>query len=446
MSSSAVRATITGRWPAFLGTGFVVATVAAGLLAAGSPAAEAALPRSSIDRSDDRAGAQVHFLYVVPRDGEDRALDTSSVISASVASWQNWLRRETGGRAMQVDTYQGDLDVSFFRLATDDAVAAARGAFVREQIEEEIFAAGFNSPAKLYAVYYDGSSTWSCGGGDPQPTFRGAVGAMYLRGTPPGAPPCASNPLGRTPPGYFEFGMLHEIMHTLGIVPRCAPHVTRVDHVSDSPFDLMWAGDAPWRTDAPEQMRLDVGRDDYYGHGRLDCPDFATSPYLGGREQVSLTVALAGRGGGNVEVAAGRTSSVLVCPPTCTGTFVRGEDVTLSAQPEDGSFFAGWEGACSEAVGPCTVHLDQAANVTARFDKQRYRVVVAVLGHGRVRFATTTCIRRCATNIEHATTLVLRATPRRGAKFLGWRGACRGTRPCRLVVVRPTTVTARFQG
>ncbi len=433
---------MTGRRSAFFGTIVIAAAV---ILAAGAPSGEAALPRASSDRPDDRGGVQVHFLYVVPRDGQDRAYDTGSVISASVASFQNWLRRETGGRAMQVDTYQGELDVSFFRLAVNDAVAAARGAFVREQIEEEIYAAGFTSTAKLYAVYYDGGSTWACGGGDPDPTFRGAVGAMYLKGTPPGAN-CASNPLGRTPPGYFEFGMLHEILHTLGMAPRCAPHVTRVDHVSDSPFDLMWAGDAPWRTDAPEQMHLDVGHDDYYAHGRSDCPDFAASPYLGPREQVSLTVALAGRGAGNIDAAAGGTSSNLVCSPTCTGTFVRGADVTLTAKPNDGSLFSGWGGACSEAIGPCTLHLDQAANVTARFDRQRYRVVVAVLGPGRVRFAATTCSRRCTTNIEHATTLILRATPRPGSRFVGWRGACRGTRPCRLLVMGPKVVTAQFRG
>ncbi len=244
-----------------------------------SPAG-AALPRSSSDRQDDRAGPQVHFLYVVPRDGADRGLDTNSAITNSIGSWQEWLRGQTGGRQLYVDTSQGEIDVSFFRLAMDDAAVASRGAYVREQIEEEIYAAGFNSPSKIYAVYYDGSSTWACGGGDPDPIFRGAVAALYLKGAPPGWIPCATNPLGGTPPGYFEFAMLHEIMHTLDFAPPCAPHVTRLDHVSDSQHDLMWAGDAPWLTGQPQLMTLDVGHDDYYLHGRADCPDFANSPYL----------------------------------------------------------------------------------------------------------------------------------------------------------------------
>jgi hypothetical protein len=258
----------------------VLAAVVA--VAPGAGRAATGQARATSDRQDDVTGPQVHFLYVLPRDGEDRALD-ATVIARSVAVWQRWLAAETGGRALRVDTYQGDLDITFFRLRTNDATVAARREFVREQIEEELFAAGFGSPTKIYAVYYDGSSTWSCGGADPQPTYRGAVAALYLKGTPPGAPACATNALGGDPPGYLEFAMLHELVHTLGFVPRCAPHARGdfdAGHVSDSTYDLMWSGPEPWGTYRPDLMKLDVGRDDYYGHGRADCADLAASAYL----------------------------------------------------------------------------------------------------------------------------------------------------------------------
>ena len=61
----------------------------------------------SSDRQDDRAGLQVHFLYVVPRDGVDRGLDTNSAITNSIGSWQEWLRGQTGGRQLYVDTSVG---------------------------------------------------------------------------------------------------------------------------------------------------------------------------------------------------------------------------------------------------------------------------------------------------------------------------------------------------
>ncbi len=74
----------------------------------------------------------------------------------------------------------------------------------------------------------------------------------------------------------MDIAMLHELVHTLGFVAECAPHHTLNGHASDSPNDLMWSGNAPWQL----PPRLDIGRDDYYGHGRSDCADLARSPYL----------------------------------------------------------------------------------------------------------------------------------------------------------------------
>jgi len=85
------------------------------------------------------------------------------------------------------------------------------------------------------------------------------------------------NPVGADPtnPGYIDFGMLHEIFHTLGAVPTCAPHQTQGGHVSDSPADLMYAGDQPWMPSI-----LDIGRDDYYGHPQNGCLDLADSIFF----------------------------------------------------------------------------------------------------------------------------------------------------------------------
>ena len=353
----------TGLWRG-LGVAALIAIVAAGALApASSPARVVDRERTVSDMPDEISGPQVHFLYVVPRDGEDRALDTTSAITRSVSSWQAWLLKQTGSRILRVDTYRGDLDISFFRLTTNDAVVAARGAFVREQIEEELYSAGYNSPTKLYAVYYDGSSTWACGGGDPQPTFRGNFSALYLKGTPPGAPPCASNMLGADPPRYLEFAMLHELVHSLGFVPRCAPH-SRGDydagHVSDSPYDLMWSGPAPWGTNEPGRMQLDVGRDDYFMANVPGCPDLSTTPYLTTAHSVSVEV----HGPGSV-----KSSPVGIdCPADCTGTFTG--PVTLTASAEPGGVFASWTGACS---GTATCVVASGGSVTASFVTPAHR-------------------------------------------------------------------------
>src|SRR5256885_507384 len=82
------------------------------------------LPRSTVDRPDEVSGPQVHGFYVVPSDLEDRALDTSGVIAASVSNWEVWLQAQTGGRDLRLDLFQGQPDVTFFRMPQTDAQIA----------------------------------------------------------------------------------------------------------------------------------------------------------------------------------------------------------------------------------------------------------------------------------------------------------------------------------
>jgi hypothetical protein len=258
--------------------GVALGAVLVCVLAGAAPAAERALPRATADRPDEVRGPQLHVVYAVPSDGADRALDTSGAIESSVAAFQRWLAAETGGATLRQDTFEGSLDVTFVRLTRTDAEIAARGAFVRDELEQLLRATGQIAPNKLYAVYYDGSSTFSCGGGAWPPALNGVVGAMYLHGHPPGAPGCDTNQLAAPGalPGYLDYAMLHELLHTLGAVPTCAPHHHLAGHVSDRPDDIMWAGSGAWQIPG----HLDPGHDDYYGHGRTDCFDLARSEFL----------------------------------------------------------------------------------------------------------------------------------------------------------------------
>ena len=236
--------------------------------------------RSTTDRPDEVTGPQVHVVYVLPSDGNDRHLDTDSTLSNTVGSWQNWLSGQTGGRVFRMDLYEGALDVTFVRLARSNATMTGYGAYVRDTIEKDLTALGLVVATKLYAVYYDGGSTYACGGGAWPQALPGRVGALYLQGAPPGAPACNTNALAvsaTSPPGYLEFAMIHELMHTLGFISSTAPHFTLAGHVSDSPTDLMYAGSSPW---AP--ATLDVGQDDYYRPEGLPSGvlNFATSTYL----------------------------------------------------------------------------------------------------------------------------------------------------------------------
>ena len=235
--------------------------------------------RAFMDRTDQVSGSQIHIMYVLPDDGIDRSLDLDGTLRNTVGSFQNWLAGQTGGRNLRVDIFDGQLDITFVRLNRSNAAMTSYGAFVRDSIEKDLALAGFNNPNKIYAVYYDGGSTFACGGGAWPPALPGQVAAMYLQGAPPGAAPCNANPFASSstaPPGYVEFAMLHEVMHTMGFIGMNAPNHTLSGHVSDSPTDLMYAGTLPW---APSV--LDFGGDDYFG-GSLPpgVLDLAASLYL----------------------------------------------------------------------------------------------------------------------------------------------------------------------
>ena len=330
------------------------------LVLAVSPVAAApdALPRATADRPDDVSGPQIHAVYVLPADGADRALDTDGTIAASVANWQRWFVSQTLGGGLRIDTSGGELDVSFHRLERTDATLAARGVFVRDEIERELRAAGFDRPDKVYAVYYDGSTTAACGGGAWPPTLPGTVAAVYMRATFAAGFPCHQPAFSRAGLQIMDFAILHEVLHTMGFVPRCAPHHTRDGHVSDDPRDVMYAGDEPWRPAV-----LDVGQDDYYHAHILGCRELAESPYLERNIQHPMEKL------GVSVVGPGRVVSVpaaVRCKPRCSASLRRGTQVVLRAIPAKGARLVRWTGGC-KGTKPCRLTMSRARSVTAHF-------------------------------------------------------------------------------
>jgi hypothetical protein len=128
------------------------------------------------------------------------------VLANTVGSFQTWLGGQTGGRTLRLDTYQGALDITFLRIGRSNATMVGYGAFVRDTIEKDLATAGFAAAGKIYAVYYDGGSTFACGGGSldfrrgfsTSPTVpssrrskalrrscRSGLGAIRLATTPP---------------------------------------------------------------------------------------------------------------------------------------------------------------------------------------------------------------------------------------------------------------------
>jgi hypothetical protein len=234
-----------------------------------------------LDRPDEIVGSQVHVFYVLPSDGVDRGVDTNSVLVNTVGSFLTWLGGQTGGRLLQMDTYQGTLDITSVRLGRSNATMVGYDPFVRDTIEKDLATAGFAAANKIYAVYYDGGSNFACGGGSWPPTLPGRVGALYLQATVANAPPCNSNSFASSPtspPGYLEFAMIHELMHVQGFVSSTAPNFALGGHVNTDPTDLMYAGPLPWQPSV-----LDINKQNYYNPNGLPggIQNFAESPFLG---------------------------------------------------------------------------------------------------------------------------------------------------------------------
>ena len=224
-------------------------------------------PRSETDRPDDIGGPQVHFVYAVPSDWADRNRDRFGEIERSVAAIQNWLPEEIGQR-LRVDTYEGRPDVSFLRLSFTHQEGDGTAGGTVSDILNEAYRLEITGD-KILAIFYEGSVAGVCGSA---PLF-GRGGAVYVGR-------CSDAELGvdEETISTYELVMVHELFHVFGAVPSCAPNLGVSAHVNDEPTDLMYAGSE--RAVRGEETVIDVGRNDYYGHGRPDCLDASGSRFL----------------------------------------------------------------------------------------------------------------------------------------------------------------------
>ncbi|MCA9549919.1 MAG: carboxypeptidase regulatory-like domain-containing protein [Myxococcales bacterium] len=141
------------------------------------------------------------------------------------------------------------------------------------------------------------------------------------------------------------------------------------------------------------------------------------------------------------------------CPGTCNAIFDRDATVTLTAEAGAGSVFARWEGDCqASGAGPqCTLTMDAAKDVRARFVLQGVELSVATAGTGAGTVtsdpAGIDCGAECLTTYPPGTTVTLTATAAARSTFTGWSGDCTGTQlTCQVTLDAPRAVTATFEG
>jgi YVTN family beta-propeller protein len=135
------------------------------------------------------------------------------------------------------------------------------------------------------------------------------------------------------------------------------------------------------------------------------------------RAQFSLTIS--NLGGGTVS----SSPAGIDCGSTCTANYYYGTTVQLTATPNPGATFAGWTGACT-GTGPCTVNIDAAKTVTARFT---YPLTISKSGTGNGTVisnpAGINCGATCIANYGANQMVTLTATSDTTSTFVGWTGA-----------------------
>jgi len=103
--------------------------------------------------------------------------------------------------------------------------------------------------------------------------------------------------------------------------------------------------------------------------GLINTPLSAQIPAI----SYTLTVTVAGTGSGTVT----SNPAGISCKPTCNAPFAAGSSVKLTVTPANGSYFAGWSGAC-KGTGACTLTVNSNLSATATFNVNQ---TVKVLNH-----------------------------------------------------------------
>lgn len=394
------------------------------------------------DRVPDRAGgSQIHVVYAIPADGEDRFAALGSGLATDVAAIDAWWRREDPARAPRFDLFEfpgcdsrfGRLDLGFVRLV--DTGAALTPLETRyERIQGTLAGLGLNSGTKKYLVFYDGFAGSGqeadvCGiaGGSPVGGGIDSLAIVFLR---------AACPTQVGDGATNAYVAAHELLHMLGALPPGAPHACPGDfgHPCDSSGDVLWPF---YDVNLLDGAHLDVGRDDYYGHGQGWFDIRSSRWLLDAQAQLELGLALAGSG--TLRLEPGTT-----CTSSCVTEWDRGSELDLVAEPAESSRFRGWSGACAGRVPACTVSMDVAKTVTASFGAV-VTLSVSVSGRGVVAAGGVRCVRACTQELVEGDAVALRASAARGWHFVRWSGRCRGSRPtCTVRLGGSTRVGAVF--
>jgi hypothetical protein len=127
-----------------------------------------------------------------------------------------------------------------------------------------------------------------------------------------------------------------------------------------------------------------------------------------------------------------------------SGTFDKGEEITLKATPSDEYVFKNWSDDASGDENPMTAVMTDDMFVTANFEKRTYPLTIEIQGAGTVKEEIVPG--KSITDYLPGTTVQLTAIPEEGWEFVKWENSTsfKEENPMVITIDGPTTWTAIF--
>jgi len=129
-------------------------------------------------------------------------------------------------------------------------------------------------------------------------------------------------------------------------------------------------------------------------------------------------------------------------PSAGTHSFEYGDEITLTANPDEGWSFQEWSGDISSTEDEMTVTMDEDKSVTAVFEEEveHYELSVDIIGDGTVN------VNPDLDEYEEGASVTLTAVPSDNFEFLEWSGDVTGTdKEITVVMDEDKEITADFE-
>src|SRR5258705_536045 len=160
-------------------------------------------------------------------------------------------------------------------------------------------------------------------------------------------------------------------------------------------------------------------------------------------EEFALDVNFGGSGSGTAQCKVGAEPAA-----PCQPAYPEGTELSLAPEPNTGSEFVRWGGACS-GEGECELTMEGPRTVAATFNLEpvppKFTLTLNINGTGK---GTVQCEAQegpepCQAKYPEGTELALLPSPSPGSEFAGFGGACSG-QTCEVEMAGSRTVSATF--